>query len=186
MVRIVCEGSGDRKFLKLLLKHLGIDSSDNNFEKMNGKSFLLDNSDSRYEKLQEQIDIGKIEKLLFILDADCIENDAKNGGYDNSEKAIVKLIEDLAIKDLSDYFISCNPETKIGYIESLVLSTIPKEHKECIETFLKCTEPKDRKEDKFIIQTIYSQYYPNSGYNFEHENFKPLIITLKKLFKKEE
>lgn len=185
MVRIVCEGSGDRKLLKLLLTHLKIDFTDDNFERMSGKSYLLDNTNKKYKMLKQQVEIQKISKLLFVLDSDYIENDKLYGGYENSERSVQKLIADLSLESISDFFISCNPDTKEGYIESLVLTTIPREHRECIETFLNCSEPRDRKEDKFIVQTVYEKYYPNSGYNFEHENFKPLIDKLRKLFGEE-
>ena len=174
MVRIVCEGKSDKTFLKLLLTHLNINFSDDNFIVMGCKSYLLNN---KYKTLAKQVEIGKVSKLLFILDAD---ND-----FSATEISIKTTIEDLNFTNISDFLIMCNPQTKDGYLESLVLSTIPSDHKECIEIFLECSESENKDNDKHIINSIYNIHYPNRGYNFEDENFKPLINKLKILFHKD-
>jgi len=58
----------------------------------------------------------------------------------------------------------------------LILETILEKHKNCIESI---------RNDKHIVKLIYKEYYPGHSYNFEHENFKPLIAKLQKLFDKE-
>jgi hypothetical protein len=171
MVRIVCEGKSDKDFLKLFLEHLQIPFTDNNFIPMGSKTYLL--NQEKYETLTKQVEAGKILKLLFILDAD---EDFKKAKTD-----IEKLLKDLNITDISEYLIMCNSKTKQGYLESLILETIPDEHKKCIDSFLDCS--RSTKKDKEIVQNIYKQHYPNKGYNFEDDNFQPLKEKLTDLFK---
>ena len=175
MVRIVCEGKSDKIFLKLLLDYLKINVSDNNFITMGSKTYLLNSEDEKYEILIKQIEIGKISKLLFLLDAD--------SNFTATEISVQETIQELGFTDISEYIVICNPQTKEGYLESLILETIPEEHKKCIESFLECS--KTIRNDKHIVKSLYKEYYPSHGYNFEHENFKPLIDKLKKLFNKE-
>ena len=170
MVRVVCEGKSDKDFLKLFLEYLKIHFTDNNFMPMGSKTYLL--NQEKYETLTKQVEAGKILKLLFILDAD--------KDFKGTETAIKKLQKDLNIINISDYLIMCNSETKKGYLESLILETLPDEHKKCINSFLECSEAK--RNAKHIVKSMYKQYYPDKGYNFEHENFKPLKDKLKQLF----
>jgi hypothetical protein len=175
MVRIVCEGKSDKDFLKLFLEHLEINITDNNFIPMGSKTYLLNKDHKKYKMPIKQIEAGKVSKLLFILDAD--------EDFETTTTAIEKLLKDLNIIDISDYLIMCNSKTKKGYLESLILETIPDEHKKCIDTFLDCSE--STKNDKYIVKSMYKQYYPKKGYNFEDDNFKPLKNKLIKLFNKE-
>jgi hypothetical protein len=170
MVRIVCEGKSDKTFLALFLNHLKIPFTDSNFIPMGSKTYLL--NQANYETLTKQVKAGKISKLLFILDAD--------KDFETTKADVEKLQEDLNIIDISDYLIMCNSETKKGCLESLILDSLPDEHKKCINSFLKCSG--SEKNDKYIVKSMYKQYYPSKGYNFEHENFKPLKDKLIQLF----
>ena len=75
MVKIICEGSDDKTFLRLLLNDIkqhdvsvqDISNFDGYIEKMGGKSKLLDSSE--YSLLNKQIGT-KIKKVLFIFDCD--------------------------------------------------------------------------------------------------------------------
>ena len=170
MVRIVCEGKSDKEFLKLFLEHLKIPFTDNNFKPMRSKTYLL--NQERYGTLTKQVKAGKISKLLFILDAD--------KDFEATKADVEKLQEDLNIIDISDYLIMCDSKTEQGYLESLILETLPDEHKKCINSFLDCSGAK--RNAKHIVKSMYEQYYPDKGYNFEHKNFKPLKDKLKQLF----
>jgi hypothetical protein len=175
VVRIVCEGKSDKDFLKLFLEHLEIPFTDNNFIPMGSKTYLLNKDNKKYKTLTNQVQVKKVSKLLFVLDSD--------EDFEASKTAIEKLQEDLNIIDISDYLIMCNSKTKKGYLESLILETIPDEHKKCIDSFLDCSE--STKNDKYIVKSMYEQYYPKKGYNFEDDKFQPLKTKLKKLFNKE-
>jgi hypothetical protein len=173
MVRIVCEGKSDKSFLTLFLNHLKIPFTDSNFIPMGSKTHLLNKKHTKYQKtLINHIEVGKVSKLLFILDAD------KDFGATKAD--VEKLQENLNIINISDYLIMCDSKTKQGYLESLILETLPDEHKKCINSFLDCSGAK--RNAKHIVKSMYEQYYPDKGYNFEHENFKPLKDKLKQLF----
>ena len=81
------------------------------------------------------------------------------------------ILFDFKLHSISDFYISCNPVKKIGNIESLLLSTIPKEQKECIDAFLECSEFKAKGNDKALLGQIYKLAYPNTPYTFQHKYF---------------
>jgi hypothetical protein len=140
---------------------------------MGSKTHLLDKNHTKYQKtLINHIEVGKVSKLLFILDAD--EN------FKVTETAIKNRQEDLNIIIIADNLKMCNCETKKGYLESLILETLPDEHKKCIDSFLECSG--STKDDKHIVKSMYEQYYPDKGYNFEHESFNLLHDKLMQLF----
>jgi hypothetical protein len=170
MVRIVCEGKSDKSFLTLFLNHLKIPFTDSNFIPMGSKTYLL--NQERFGTLTKQVKAGKISKLLFILDAD------KDFGATKAD--VEKLQENLNIIDISDYLIMCDSKTEQGYLESLILETLPDEHKKCINSFLDCSGAK--RNAKHIVKSMYEQYYPDKGYNFEHESFNSLHDKLMQLF----
>ncbi|MDO8261063.1 MAG: hypothetical protein Q7T50_06245, partial [Candidatus Magasanikbacteria bacterium] len=89
---------------------------------------------------------------------------------------------ELSLSGLSDIYVTCNPNTKDGYLESLILSSIPKKQKECIETFLNCSEFKSKDNHKSILNQIYKIAYPNAPYDFSHKNFDELKQKLQNLF----
>ncbi|MBT6491321.1 MAG: hypothetical protein HOK97_16235, partial [Deltaproteobacteria bacterium] len=54
----------------------------------------------------------------------------------------------LGFNNLADYHIVCEPNKQDGYLESLILSTIPHKEKECIKSFIDCSRFKDKEKDK--------------------------------------
>jgi len=181
MVKIICEGKTDKKFIQILLKHLELPSNDSIFEIMRGKSSLLNVDNDKYNKLKQVFENRGVDKVLFITDSDDEKND-KTSGYENTKENLNELIDNLNWINNSDYYINCNPKTKDGYLESLILSTIPKNERVCIDNFLNCSRFKSKNNAKSIINQIYNLGYPNAPYNFSHENFNELKSKLKELF----
>ena len=172
---IICEGKNDRDFLKRLLEHLKIANIE--IQIFNNKSSIFKRE--KYENISQEL--GTIYKnLLIVFDSDFEKDNDKYGGFENSKREIETLISDLNLEN-ADYYIVCDPETKNGYLESLILSTIPEDKKECIENFLYCSNFKDKEKDKAIWNQIYKLGYPNSPYDFAHKNFDDLKNKLEKL-----
>ena len=179
MVKIICEGSDDKTFLRLLLNDLkntsslpSIDNFDGYIEKMGGKSKLLDSSS--YKLLNKQIGT-KIKKVLFIFDCDFEEDDRVCGGLNNSRKAIEELITELAWKIEVDYFIF---DKNLDYF---IIDTLDKR-----ENFMgceECFELKELNKNRKILTCIYKALYPKKPFDFSHQNFNTLKDKLIDLFK---
>jgi uncharacterized protein YutE (UPF0331/DUF86 family) len=178
MVRIFCEGSDDKTFLRLLLNDLkksgdiiGFENFDSIVKIMGGKSNLL-NKDS-YETINKQI--GKqISKVLFIFDCDFEEDDKSCGGLEKSKKVIEDLIIELYWKIEVDYYIF---NKNLDYF---IIDTLDKK-----ENFLgceECFELKELNKNRKILTCIYKSLYPKKPFDFSHENFDKLKTKLKKLF----
>jgi len=185
MYAIIHEGKSiDKSFFELLLKNIGLDKNLVNFYGMGGKSNFFKKKNFRYKDLKLDIEREKIKKILFIIDSDYLENDAKYGGYKNSLREIESIQNELNIKNVSDTFIAYdrNSEEKEGYLESLILSSLPQEQKNCIEDFLSCSDFRAKTHDKSIFNILYKNGYPKAPYNFEHQNFDELKTKLIKLF----
>jgi len=185
-VAILHEGSSkktsDNKLLKLLIEELSLGVNDIQFIGMGGKSNFFKKDNVNYKQLKLNINSEYISKILFIIDADYETNDTIYGGYENAEKKLKEMIKELELEEYSDFYITCDPNTKDGYLESLILSTIPKNERICIDNFLNCSKFKSKDNAKSIINQIYNLGYPNAPYNFSHENFDELKEKLKKLF----
>ena len=187
-VSILHEGKSiDKDFFKLVYAHLGVLEEELelrvNFIGMGSKSnfFKLDNKN--YLLLQQEIKSQKVEKVLFIIDAD-YKGDKNYDGYDETLTQIQTIQRDLGIDDISDTFIAydMNSKTKEGYLESLILSTLTLEQKECIETFLDCSDFKSKENHKAILNQIYKTAYPKAPFDFSHKNFNTLKQKLQTLF----
>ena len=165
-----------------LLSHLDFALERANFYIFRGKSELLNPTHGRYGDLKLEIEAGQIGKILFVVDADNDQSDAKKGGYDNTQTALNSLIGQLSITAISQSYIVCDPQTKLGYLESLILSTIPEAEKNCIERFLDCSQFHSKEDHKTILNQIYKTAYPNAPYNFAHAHFDPLKSALTQLF----
>ncbi len=181
MVRIFCEGSDDKTFLRLLLNDLkksqniiGQHNFDSIIKVMGGKSNLLDKKS--YKTVNKQV--GKqIKKVLFVFDCDFIEDDNICGGLENSIKAIEKLITTLDWKIEVDYYIF---NKNLDYF---IIDTIDKK-----ENFLgceECFELKELNKNRKILTCIYKSLYPKKPFDFSHPNFNELKHKLKKLFKEQ-
>jgi len=188
-VAILHEGNSkkthDNQLLKLLLAEMNLDEKKVRFIGVGNKSnfFKIDNID--YIKLKMDIEYEKFSKILFVVDADYEKNDSIYGGYQNTKIELEKIIKKLNLEEYSDTYITCDPIEKCGYLESLILSTIPQKEKECIETFLECSDFKSKENHKAILNQIYKTAYPNAPFDFSHENFDELKTKLKNLFEEE-
>ena len=186
-VRIICEGRTDKNNLKNLInhmneeEHLKFNVTDNSFIVMGNKSYLLDDKSAGYCTLLNQVKLNIVTKLLFIVDADDVKDNATSGGFINTQQKIGDLITSLNIAGISDYFIACDPNTKTGYFESLLLSTVDKELKKCYEEFLNCSKLTAKDNQKTIMEELHRLTKPDKPYDFSHPNFDELKRKLKNL-----
>lgn len=188
-IAIFCEGKNDKAFFESLIQHFDLNKNNEkqiNFYIMGKKSefFKLDNL--KYKNARLEINSRQLKKLLFVIDADYVENDVKYGGYENTKNELNQIIMELGFEQISDVFIMCDPITKIGYLESFILSTIPTEQRKCIEDFLDCSEFKSKENHKAILNQIYKIAYPESPYDFKHSHFDELKEKLRLLFENKE
>ena len=172
----------DNELLKLLLQELELPTQKVKFVGMGAKSnfFKLDNPN--YKELHIDIKREAISKVLFVVDADYVANDSVYGGYSNCLEELQQIRQALDIEDICDIYITRDPSSNDGYLESLILSTIPQKEKECIEDFLDCSEFKSKENHKAILNQIYKLAYPNAPFDFSHTNFNELKTKLKNLF----
>jgi hypothetical protein len=172
----------DNHLIGLLIKHLNLNIDLVDFYGMGGKSNFFNAEYEAYKTLIPRIESSQVNKVLFLVDADDIKNDTKYGGFENTQKELSLIIEKLGIEQISRIYIVCDPTTKVGYLESLILSTIPEAQKSCIENFLDCSQFNSKESDKAILHQIYNIAYPKVPYNFEHKNFSRLKTELQNLF----
>ena len=188
-VAILHEGNSnktnDNLLLKLLIKDLGLESDRAEFFGFGSKSNFFKKDNPKYQRLKLQIEEDEISKVLFVVDADYKKNDAKYGGYENTESELKNIIAQLGISGYSDIYITCDPVKQDGYLESLILSTISEEQKKCIEEFLECSEFKSKENDKSILNQIYKNAYPNAPFDFLNDKFNELKTKLTNLFKED-
>jgi len=186
-VAILHEGNAnktnDNELLKLLIEALALNSNQAIFIGMGTKSNFFKKNNINYRELRLNLKAEDIQKILFVVDADYEQNDTLYGGYKNTKIELEKIIKKLNIEKESDIYITCDPKDKCGYLESLILSTIPLKQKECIETFLECSDFKSKENHKAILNQIYKIAYPKSPFDFSHKNFNELKQKLKNLFK---
>jgi len=182
MVKIICEGVGDVKNIKKVLDFFNIEYIDDMFIYTNGKSFLVNSKSEVYDTLKKQLEIGQVDKILIIADVDDSKNDEKLCGEKNTISKIEKLQEELNIQGKSDYFLACDPQTRKGYFESLLLSTVDEEVKKCYEEFRICSGLNSKATDKNIMSELHNLTKPDKPYDFNHQNFDELKEKLIKLF----
>jgi hypothetical protein len=192
-VAILHEGnagkSNDNWLLQALTTELALENSETfNWNRvecygMGGKSNFFKHQDPKYGNLLQLIEADQITKVLFVMDADCQQNDEKYGGYENTLTSWQTLVTDnLKIHAISDIYITCDPTTQTGYIESLLLSTLDDAKKVCIETFLQCSDFKAKENHKAILNQIYKTAYPEAPYDLKHTHFDELKQKLRVLF----
>ena len=186
MVRVFVEGKDDKNFIVKLLQDLLKNnqlevSKEISFEKyiniMNGKSKLLDHNQLKYEQVTKEIEIGEIEKVLFIFDCDFEEDDKKCGGIKNSKKCFNNLVKELSWKIEVDVYIF---EKNLDYF---LLETI--NENECYEDFkslVECLDIEKLKPNKKPIANLYKNLYPSPQFDFNHPNFNNIKQKLKNLF----
>lgn len=185
-IAILHEGNAkktnDNELLKLLISELNLNIEQVIFFGLGTKSNFFNANNREYKILLQKIEERTIERVLFVVDADYENNDSKYGGYKNTKEELEKVIKLLNLKKQSDIYITCDPREKCGYLESLILSTIPEKQKECIETFLECSDFKSKENHKAILNQIYKTAYPKAPFDFSHANFDELKEKLKNLF----
>jgi len=175
--------TNDNQLLKLLIEHLKLDVDLISFYGMGSKSNFF-KIEEYPTVLTEGVKNEQIDKVLFVVDADYDnESDRVHGGFDKTQNELDKIIHFLNFEKVSSTFITCDPETKAGYLESFILSTIPEKQRNCIERFLKCSQFKSKENHKAILNQIYKMAYPNAPYNFKHPHFDSLKSELNNLFK---
>ncbi len=184
MVRIICEGKTDKKFILALLSHIGIEDKAGDFEIMGCKNNFFEIQ--KYKMITQLVDSDQLKRLLFVLDADYEENDSRYGGYELCHKEINNLIDKLGLSSVSDVIIIRDYKTNSGYLESLIFSTLSEEQKSCITHFWDCSNFMSKENHKSIINQIYKMGYPNEPYNYEHPNFNELKDKLQKLYRTEQ
>ena len=179
---ILHEGKDDKKYIKRICKEFNIKVSDDNFYEMGDKSSFFKENSSAYEYIKNN---PRISKILFVLDADYEKNDSKYGGYDNCEREIIKIRNNLKLFDISDHCITCNPNTKDGYFETLFFSCVPDDLKKCYNEFMTCSGFKEKENYKTIMTKLHELSSPSKPYDYEHPNFEDIVEKLKNLFKEE-
>lgn len=188
-VAILHEGNSkktaDNKLLKLLIEKLELDIDRVEFFGFGSKSNFFKEDNSVYKRIKLQLEEKVLIKVLFVIDADYLQNDNIYGGFSNTLKKIIALRKKLNIYETSDLYITCDFDTKEGYLESLILSSIPEKQKECIETFFDSSDFKSKENDKAILNQIYNNAYPNAPYDFSSNKFDVLKTKLKNLFKEQ-
>ncbi|MFU8788258.1 MAG: DUF3226 domain-containing protein [Methylobacter sp.] len=170
--------TSDKKFIKGLLANLGLDANFIQFEDFGSKSNFFKRE--KYSLLKQQVETDQIDKILFIVDADHKEDDAIYKGFGNTEKQLNKIINELGFQDIAKFYIVCSPDTRTGYLESLILASLPEKERECIECFVECSQM-NNKDHKRILK-LYKRAYCNPPDNLNHPCFNDLKAELKKLF----
>lgn len=174
--------SGDQELLKMLIFDLGLEIGKIDFYGMGAKSNFFKSDCLGCKNLKPRVEADQIERILFVVDADYEKNDNTYSGYENTKIALEKIIADLEFQAIASICIMCDPSTKTGYLESLILSTIPDNHRVCIESFLECSNFKSKENHKAILNRIYKLAYPEAPYDFAHPHFDSLKAALKNLF----
>jgi hypothetical protein len=171
----------DNWLLKHLISELELDEKQFQFYGVGGKSNFFKLNSWFYPNLQMLVQEDQISKLLFVIDADYSKNDKAHGGYDNVLKVWQETVAHLGLAYISDIYITCDPRSKDGYLESLLLSTLDDEKVTCIQNFLNCSDYPAKEHHKSILYNIYNTAYPNAPYNFRHPHFDELKTKLREL-----
>lgn len=184
---ILHEGSSndktaDKKLIISLLNKLELPQSAIDFYAFGSKNEFFNIDSKKYLQLKQEIDSDEVGKILFIVDADHEKDDAKYKGYENTKNELNKIIDKLGFKDIARFYIVCDPNTKTGYLESLILASLPEEKRNCIKRFVECSQINPKQIDKTIINYFYTRAYPDPPYNFDHPYFDGLKAELTNLF----
>ncbi len=178
MVAILFEGKSDGKFFDDILNVYNLPTNEVIYYNFEGKDNLFDIGYPYYDEIENDIEIGRVERLLIVVDADNPKDPNPNRGYNVTEDKLKEIIEDLDFDIYMDYYIMCD-ENKEGYLESFLLSVLDDEQKKCIEDFKSCF--KYDLTDKWVYNTFYKHH--KHPFDFSHPNFNELKQKLKNLFK---
>jgi len=184
MVAILHEGKDDKKYIKRILKYLNITNyTDDTFYEMNNKSNFFKTDYVNYKILKQKIKNDEITKLLFILDADNPRDNKVYGGKENTLKKLEELIQELNFRFEYEIYVVCEPNSNEGYFETLFLSSVSDDLKNCYQSFMKCTGFTGKEQTKTIMMKLHELASPQTPYSFEHENFKDIKEFLTNNFK---
>ncbi|MFK5975428.1 MAG: hypothetical protein QM493_02860 [Sulfurovum sp.] len=187
MVRIFVEGIDDEKFIIQLLADL---KNSNEIDvpkafkfgsvinRLGGKRKLLDATHSKYNQVSKLIEIGEVEKVLFIFDCDFETDDKNCNSMKKSKECFDKLLQKLNWNIETDVHIF---DKNLDYF---LLETI--NDKECYEDFdnlVKCLEIETLKPNKKPIANLYRDLYPYPKFDFKDDRFRPLKNKLQNLLK---
>jgi hypothetical protein len=151
------------------------------FYPMGTKSNFFKLDCTEYKILKQRVSRNQVKKILFVADADYKKDNEKTGGLKNTESALNEVICELGFQDICQIYVPRDSDEE-GYLESLVLSSLPQNKKDCIERFVKCSQINPKKIHKTILYRIYKVAYPDPPYNFAHRNFDELKTKLTQLF----
>jgi len=180
MVAILFEGKSDGRFFDDILNTYNL-SIDIVYYDFKGKDNLFNIGHKFYDEIEEDIkNIGRIQKILIVADADNPKDLNPNRGYKATESKIKEIIENLDFDIPIEYYIMCD-ENQEGYLESFLLSVLDEKQKKCIEDFKSCF--KYELTDKWVYNSFYK--HNNYPFDFSHQNFNELKQKLKNLFKDE-
>jgi hypothetical protein len=172
MVALLHEGKTDRTFFDNILKAYNLSNDEENIKyyDFGGVDNIFKLNHRHYDILEEEIGVGKISKVLIVVDAD--------NKYDDRENNLKNLIEDLEFDIEIDYFIMCG-ENHTGNLESFLISSLDDEQKECLKTFLDCYE------HNFTDKHIYNIFYKDKKHPFDFNTpaFDNLKSKLEKLLR---
>ena len=178
MVAILFEGKSDGRFFDDVLKEYNLPVEDVTYYDFKGKDNIFNIGHEFYGEIEDDIkNIGRIEKLFIVVDADNPKDPNPNRGYEASEEKLKKIIEDLDFNIPIDYYIMCDTNNN-GYLESFLLSVLDDKQKECIEDFKSCFTYELT--DKWVYNTFYK--HNQHPFDFSHENFNELKQKLQTLF----
>ena len=187
MVRVFVEGSDDEKFIIKLLQDLKKHQELSFSKKTNLKGYinilgsknkLLDSTQSKYQQTKSEIELGEVQKALFIFDCDFEKDDSNCNGMKKSIECFDTLKEKLAWDISIDVYIF---EKNLDYF---LVETINK--KECYEHFdklVQCLNVEKVKPNKKPIANLYRDLYPYPQFDFKDDRFQPLKDKLIDLFK---
>lgn len=186
-VAILHEGScndktADKRLIKNLIEKLGLPNNSIVYYAFGSKNEFFKITNQNYLELKEYVAAEIIDKILFIVDADDEKDDAKYKGFENTENQLKKIINELGFQNIARFYIVCDPDTKTGYLESLILASLSDQKRKCIECFIECSEINPKQIHKTIINNLYTLAYPDPPYNFEHSHFDELKAELRNLF----
>ena len=146
------------------------------------KSNFFNVSADIYQRLIPQIkEAEQFNKVFFVIDADYGVSDHKYGGSENVKREWQLVMQVLGIENISSLYVTCDPTTQEGYLESLLLATLDESKTACIQQFLSCSEFASKENHKAILNQIYRIAYPNAPFDLQHPFFDELKNKLRNL-----
>jgi len=187
MVRVFVEGSDDEKFIIKVLQDLIKDNQLSLSKRINFKSYinilgsktkLLDATQPKYKQTTKEIEVGELEKALFIFDCDFEKDDKNCNGMEKSLECFENLKKEL------NWNIPINVYIFDKNLDYFLVETINR--KKCYEHFdklIKCLDVEKVKPNKKPIANLYRDLYPYPQFDFKDDRFQPLKDKLIDLFK---